>query len=129
MDITHRLANKTLRITDASGNVLANKKIHVLQKNHKFLFGCGAFESIPLTNGNGDEEWFPKIRKASDEWIRLFNYGTLPFYWGSYEPEEGEFFFDHGFGEIEIAVVARVISLTEEDGLGNQVHLIILIFL
>jgi GH35 family endo-1,4-beta-xylanase len=90
MDITHRLTNKTLRITDASGNVLANKKIHVLQKNHKFLFGCGAFGSIPLTNGNGDEEWFPKIRKASDEWIRLFNYGTLPFYWGSYEPEEGD---------------------------------------
>lgn len=91
MDITHRLADKTLRITDASGNALSNKQIHVLQTKHKFLFGCGAFGTIPLTNADKNVEWYPKIQKEAEEWIRLFNYGTLPFYWGSYELEEGDY--------------------------------------
>ena len=37
------------------------------------------------------------IKDASEEtaditgkWLELFNYGTLPFYWGRYEPEEGK---------------------------------------
>lgn len=25
-----------------------------------------------------------------EKWLNLFNYGTLPFYWGRYEPEEGK---------------------------------------
>ncbi len=25
-----------------------------------------------------------------EKWLALFNYGTLPFYWGRYEPEEGK---------------------------------------
>ena len=91
MDITHRLSNKTLRITDASGNALANKKVHVSLKKHKFLFGCGAFESIPFSNAKKDEEWYPRIEKICNEWTNLFNYGTLPFYWGSYETEEGTY--------------------------------------
>ena len=90
MDITHRLAEKTLKITDASGNVLSGADVHVSLKKHKFLFGCGAFDSVMLANAKGDEPWYENIKDANEKWRHLFNYGTLPFYWGSYEPVEGE---------------------------------------
>lgn len=29
------------------------------------------------------------LKPVTDSWLELFNYGTLPFYWGRYEPSEG----------------------------------------
>ncbi len=29
------------------------------------------------------------LQERMAKWLALFNYGTLPFYWGRYEPEEG----------------------------------------
>ena len=29
-------------------------------------------------------------KQITDSWLEIFNYGTLPFYWGTYEPEEGK---------------------------------------
>ncbi len=85
MDISHRKVRKAVRITDAQGNPLKNTQIRLQQTNHKFLFGCGAFDFIPYVL-NGDEEH----RQITESWLEIFNYGTLPFYWGNYEPEEGK---------------------------------------
>ncbi len=52
---------------------------------HDFLFGCGAFDFIPYVK-DGDEEH----KEIVESWQKIFNYGTLPFYWGRYEPVEGE---------------------------------------
>ena len=30
------------------------------------------------------------LRERMEKWLALFNYGTLPFYWGRYEPVEGQ---------------------------------------
>ncbi|MCR4755857.1 MAG: endo-1,4-beta-xylanase [Lachnospiraceae bacterium] len=85
MDIAHRYADKRIRFTDASGNPLANKDIKVTQKAHKFLFGCGGFDFIPYVVENN--EFFKDI---TESWLEIFNYATLPFYWGNFEPEEGK---------------------------------------
>ena len=85
MELSHRKINKKLVVKDAQGNALANKEIHVAQTNHDFLFGCGAFDFIPYVM-NGDEEH----KQITESWLGIFNYGTLPFYWGGYEPEEGK---------------------------------------
>ncbi len=84
MDISHRQFNKRIQFKDPAGNALANKQIHIKQNNHSFLFGCGAFDFMPYVM-NGDEEH----RKLTESWLDIFNYGTLPFYWGNYEKEEG----------------------------------------
>ena len=84
-DISHRKAKITFRVTDAEGRPAAGKEIKVKQTNHKFLFGCGAFDFIPYVK-DGDEEH----KKIVESWQKIFNYGTLPFYWGRYEPVEGE---------------------------------------
>ena len=58
-------------------------------KNENFLFGCGAFDVLCYVNATEESEK-EKYSKRTKEWLDLFNYGTLPFYWGTYEPTEGD---------------------------------------
>ena len=85
MDISHRKVQKRVQFKDAQGNPIANKKVSVKQTNHEFLFGCGAFDFIPYVM-TGDENF----KQITDSWLEIFNYGTLPFYWGNFEKEEGK---------------------------------------
>ncbi len=85
MDISHRKFSKSLMFKDASGRPLANETIHIEQTNHSFLFGCGAFDFISYIKEGGKEN-----QELTDSWLEIFNYGTLPFYWGNYEREEGK---------------------------------------
>ncbi|MCR5227952.1 MAG: endo-1,4-beta-xylanase [Eubacterium sp.] len=85
MDISHRKVTGRVQFKDNAGNPIANKKVHLKQTNHSFLFGCGAFDFIPFVK-NGDEEH----KQITESWQGIFNYGTLPFYWGQFEPEEGK---------------------------------------
>ncbi|RKM59883.1 1,4-beta-xylanase [Butyrivibrio sp. CB08] len=85
MGIAHRKVSKKIRFVDGQGNPIVNKKVSVKQTNHEFLFGCGAFDFMPYVQ-NGDEEH----KKITDSWLEIFNYATLPFYWGNFEPEEGK---------------------------------------
>ena len=77
--MSHRKASAKIRILGADGKPAANTKVHINQINHEFLFGCGAFESLKSCTDD-----------RMNKWLGLFNYGTLPFYWGGYEPEEGK---------------------------------------
>ena len=85
MDISHRKFEKQITFKDAQGNPIANKEIRVEQTNHKFLFGCGAFDFIPYVLKVDDF-----FKQVTEDWLGIFNYGTLPFYWGNYEREEGK---------------------------------------
>jgi len=88
-NLNHRKVNKVIRVTDKAGNPLAGKKISVKQTNHQFLFGCGAFDTLLYVNGEG-KPWYEESRETVEKWLEVFNYGTLPFYWGRFEPEEGK---------------------------------------
>lgn len=85
MNLSHRMVTKKIHFSDASGNPLAEKEVHVKQTNHCFLFGCGAFDFLSYLDKK-DEEY----KTLTDYWLDLFNYGTLPFYWGRFEHEEGQ---------------------------------------
>ncbi|MCR5059335.1 MAG: endo-1,4-beta-xylanase [Clostridiales bacterium] len=85
MDISHRKVSKKVLFTDNEGKALANKEIRVSQTNHEFLFGCGAFDFLPYVTMGATE-----LQDAVDKWLAVFNYATLPFYWGRFEPEEGK---------------------------------------
>lgn len=86
MSYEHRKARAVLRVRDAKGTPVTNAKLHLAQQKHDFGFGCGAFDAIPCTN---EKKGDPFLRDRMEKWLKLFNYGTLPFYWGRYEPEEG----------------------------------------
>ncbi|MCR5670182.1 MAG: endo-1,4-beta-xylanase [Butyrivibrio sp.] len=85
MEISHRKVKKLIRVTDIQGNPVSNTDIELQQTNHKFLFGCGAFDFIPYVMKGGEE-----YRQITDSWLEIFNYGTLPFYWGQFEEVEGQ---------------------------------------
>ncbi len=89
MNYEHRKAKATLRITDAAGNPVAGKALRFKQTRHEFLFGCGAFDFLAYTS-----HFVPKLddmfEKRIQTWMQVYNYGTIPFYWGQFEPKEGE---------------------------------------
>jgi endo-1,4-beta-xylanase len=85
----HRTAEATVTVT-ADGMPLADAEVTVAQTNHKFLFGSIGFGLIPLANGEVHGEERAEMEKLADEWLALFNFATLPFYWGRFEPERGK---------------------------------------
>lgn len=91
-DLSHRKASERVQFVDAAEKPLAETEIKVEQTNHEFLFGCGGFEFVPYRG----TQLFPEYEARKEQleqrkklWLDLFNYATLPFYWGQYEPEEG----------------------------------------
>jgi GH35 family endo-1,4-beta-xylanase len=73
-----------------NGQPVANQEILVQQKSHKFLFGTNWGEgTVALLNGelSGQEKERAELR--NENFLKLFNQVTLPFYWGRFEPQRG----------------------------------------
>lgn len=82
---TNRKSTVQIRVVDEKNNVVKNAEFQVELANHDFLFGCGVFDAISLTNEKkGDAFYEDRMRK----WLELYNYGTMSFYWGAYEEQE-----------------------------------------
>ncbi len=90
--IEERKATALITVTK-NGKPVANTELRLCQTNHEFLFGCGAFDFVGKAKLEADENPNPaalaKYKEITDKWLKVFNYGTLPFYWGRFEPEEG----------------------------------------
>ncbi len=87
--LASRKAKCRLHIVDKEGKPLGNKRLQLQQTNHAFLFGCGAFDTLPYANpAEGEDRAF--IEDRVNKWLELYNYGTLPFYWGRFEAVEGK---------------------------------------
>lgn len=87
--LQHRKANSTLHIIDEKGQPISNATLSLKQTRHEFLFGCGAFDTVNYTNRPKEED-FAFLKDRVDKWLALYNYGTLPFYWGRFESVEGK---------------------------------------
>ena len=89
VQFAHRQSNARLRILNPDGTPAVRQEVSVSQVSHQFLFGCGAFDAVEMMKTQ-DEKKQAFLRERMEKWLALFNYGTLPFYWGRYEPEEGK---------------------------------------
>ncbi|MBQ6506377.1 MAG: endo-1,4-beta-xylanase [Clostridia bacterium] len=87
--LQHRQTEARLRIMNPDGTPIANQEIQIDQATHTFLFGCGVFDAVALMKTE-DEKQKAFLQDRLDKWLGLFNYGTVPFYWGRYEPVEGQ---------------------------------------
>jgi len=65
------------------GRPVENCHVSVSQKRHEFLFGANCFDA-GLYGGAEKNGRFDAL------FADIFNYATLPYYWGSYEPEKGK---------------------------------------
>jgi GH35 family endo-1,4-beta-xylanase len=79
----HRTGLLRVLVKDASGKPVPNASVKVRQTDHAFLFGCNIF-GLDLANTSEPQRLYRERFKA------LLNYGTLPFYWGFYEPRKGD---------------------------------------
>jgi endo-1,4-beta-xylanase len=89
-EFAHRMARKTIKLVDASGNPVAGKEVALKQTNHKFLFGCGIFDAIDVANKNVPADRLAFQEEKLNKFLDVFNSATLPFYWGTFESEKGK---------------------------------------
>lgn len=86
----HRMGEVKITLVKEDGSPLTNAEVTVRQTKHQFLFGCGSFLSIPLANNDLQGEMKERAEQIFDKFFKLFNYVTLPFYWGRFEPVQGK---------------------------------------
>lgn len=86
----HRKATIDLKLVMKDGSPIKNQELLITQTKHKFLFGAAPFEAIPLANGELKDEEKIKAEEGFQKYFDIFNYATLPFYWGMFEPKQGE---------------------------------------
>ncbi len=77
-----RKADLAITVT-RRGRPVPMARVQVEMKRHAFLFGCNIFGLNPADGGDLQ-------RAYQDRYLALFNYATLPFYWGAFEPKQGE---------------------------------------
>lgn len=88
-NFAHRKGNQTIKLVDISGEAVAGKEVVFQQTSHKFLFGAGIFDVIPVANKSVSEDRLAFLEEELDRFLEVFNFATLPFYWGRFEPERG----------------------------------------
>ena len=86
----HRKAACTLTLKDSKGIPMAGQKVRFELKQHAFKFGCNIFWLPELLEPNVPSARKELLEKYWDAWKAVFNFGTLPFYQGQYEPVEGK---------------------------------------
>jgi GH35 family endo-1,4-beta-xylanase len=106
-----KLQNRTSQATitvNTNGQPLAKQPVTVAQTTHQFLFGSNWGSSMALVNGMLSGEAKERAERREELFQALFNFTTLPFYWGRFEPQRGqphteitrktaEYYRQHGF--------------------------------
>lgn len=77
----NRKGDAVLRIVDSNGRTVSCAKVKITHKTHEFLFGCNIFVLGQMKEKN---------RVYEKAFLKLFNFATIPFYWGGLEPEQGK---------------------------------------
>jgi GH35 family endo-1,4-beta-xylanase len=78
----YRMGALVVRVVDRRGRAVENAGVRVEQTRHAFLFGSNIFRLDPRDTS-------PAQLAYQQRFAALFNYATLPFYWGQFERAEG----------------------------------------
>lgn len=89
----NRKGGATIEVVDRDGNPVKNVLINIQQKTHSFLFGCNAFVLGQLESPEENEQ-YEKL------FTRIFNFATVPIYWGATEPQQGKLRYKEGGADI-----------------------------
>ncbi len=85
----NRTAQAKITILGPDRRPMAHQEFVIAQTKHKFLFGTTGY-SIIQTSGDLSGEEKVQVDRKVDKLVSLFNYVTLPFYWGRFEPVQGQ---------------------------------------
>jgi GH35 family endo-1,4-beta-xylanase len=110
----HRKSDAVLHVVGPDGRPVADAAVKVSQKSHEFLFGCNIFVLGQMKEKNAAYE---------DAFLKLFNFATVPFYWGDLEPEPGELRFAEGSRDIwRRPPPDRIVAFGKKHGLTLKGH-------
>lgn len=85
------MGRKTIRITRKDGSPVVGQAVKFDMQKHEFLFGGGMFEAVEYASGEmSDPAKREAFERVFEKWIAIMNNATLPFYWGRFEPAEGQ---------------------------------------
>ena len=92
--VAHRTRTRTVQVLDPSGAPLVDAPVTVAQEQHALGFGCIGFDEVYRAARRLAGQPFAPDEDALLErldalWFDLFDTATLPFYWGTFEPQEG----------------------------------------
>ena len=79
----HRMGDLVVVVQNQRGRPVSGAAVSVEQVRHDFLFGSNIFLLEPQDTSSLQQAY--RSRFAA-----LFNYATLPFYWGTFEKEKGQ---------------------------------------
>lgn len=79
----NRMGFATLQFVDAQGKPVTGVHAEIEQTKHAFLFGANLF----MLGGFESEA---ENRRWQERFLEVFNYGTVPLYWPTLEPEQGK---------------------------------------
>jgi endo-1,4-beta-xylanase len=82
-----RTTKATVTIVAGDGIPLVHREVEIAQTRHEFLFGSNGFGFVPLANGELEGKAREEAEKRQAKFLELFNFMTLPFYWGRFEPQ------------------------------------------
>lgn len=85
----HRRSACKLTFLDAQGKPMQGRRVHARLTRHEFKFGCNIFWLTGLFDPRLSADKQEHLYRMWEDWSALFNFGTLPFYQGQYEPQEG----------------------------------------
>lgn len=88
--IKKRMVNAEFKLLDKNRQPLRNQPVTVEQTNHQFLFGTANFDLVPLANNEHTGSQLELSQIIADKTLALCNAITLPFYWGMFEPVQGQ---------------------------------------
>ena len=85
----HRSSAALVTLKRADGSPVKDTLCRLKLKKHRFLFGVGMGDAIELEDPACGESQKAFLSERLERLTRVFNYATLPFYWGRFEPQEG----------------------------------------
>ncbi len=88
--LRHRKGETKLTLVGKDGTPVKNQEVAIRQIRHKFLFGCTEFSVLELANGELSGAGKEQAEERFRLFFELFNFSTLPFYWGRFEPVKGK---------------------------------------
>ena len=86
----HRMGSERVQIKRENGQPVANAEVMLRQVKGSVSFGCAAFETLNTVNGLKKGEELKNAERVVEYMLEIFDFFTLPFYWGRFEPECGK---------------------------------------
>lgn len=78
----YRMGDLTVVVKSANGRPVPGAQVNIAQTRHAFLFGANLF-------GLNTADTSATQAAYQQQFGGLLNYATLPFYWSSFEPQQG----------------------------------------